>query len=259
MIFVTHAKAGSTWIDRILRAIYGKQVAPRLYDIPPSLSFEKHHIYSAIFINRAEYLQHPELFGIHRFAVVRDLRDTLVSQYFSTRDTHVEDPAGRIAARRKILLESSEEDGLIYLIDQAFHRHAGIQESWVGTETPIFRYEELLQNDVAIFTDLLVNRFGHAISKSRIEDAVSANRFETVFGRKLGVQDAKSHGRRGLPGDWKNHFTPRVAERFLERFGHVLIATGYEKDARWVEAFARPAADNGKNEDHPAGSTLHKP
>jgi hypothetical protein len=194
MIFVTHAKAGSTWVDRILRGIYGKQVAPRLFDIPEKFSFAKHRIYSAIFMNRGEYLQHPELFGIHRFVVIRDLRDTLVSYYFSTRDTHEEDPGGRIAARRKILLEHSEEDGLLYLIDNVFHRHAGIQESWVGTETPLFRYEDLLQRDAETFVELLAHRFGHAVPQSRIEDVVAKNRFENDFwpkARRPGFQFAR--------------------------------------------------------------------
>ena len=241
MIFVTHAKAGSTWVDRILRGIYGKQVAPRLFDIPDTFSFAKHRIYSAIFMNRGEFLQHPELFGIHRFVVIRDLRDTLISYYFSTRDTHEEDAKGRIAARRKILLEHSQEDGLLYLIDEVFQRHAGIQESWVGTETPLFKYEELLQRDAETFVDLLLHRFGHAIPQSRIEKVIAENRFENVFGRKLGVEDTASHGRRGLPGDWKNHFTPRVAARFRERFGPILIATGYEKDHQWAGNIAASA------------------
>jgi lipopolysaccharide transport system ATP-binding protein len=235
MIFITHAKAGSTWVDNILRTLYRKQVAPRLFSVPQTFSFEKHRIYSAVFMSRAEYLTHPELFGVHAFVTIRDLRDTMISQYFSTRNTHGDDPGGKIAERRQILHDLSQEDGMLYLIDNVIEKHATIQESWLGSGVPYFRYEELLQRDVQLFEDLLLRRFGHAASAETIAKAVQANRFESVFGRKLGVSDATSHGRTGLPGDWKNHFTPRIAARFREKFGNLLISTGYEPNHQWAE------------------------
>jgi hypothetical protein len=236
LIFVTHAKAGSTWVDHILRGIYRKLVAPRLYEKPARYAFEKHRIYSAIFMSRDEFLQHPELFGIHRFVVIRDLRDTLVSQYFSWRDNHQEDPSGSIAARRKMLLSMNEEEGLIYMIENVLQKHAGIQKSWISSDAPVLRYEELIERDVELFCDLLLNRFGHPIGSEQVERVVKANRFESVFGRKLGVEDAKSHGRSGAPGAWHRHFTPAVCVRFQEKFGDVLTMTGYEKDDRWTQA-----------------------
>ncbi len=241
LIFITHAKAGSTWMDNILRSLYRKRVAPRAFSVPEHFSFAQHRIYSAIFMSRAEFLQHPELFGAHRFVLIRDLRDTIISQYFSLRDTHGEDPAGIVAARRKVLLDLSEEDGLLYLIDNQAQKHATIQDSWVGTGTLVFRYEELLQRDAEVLKELLIGTFGHDISPERVEEVVAANRFESVFGRKLGEQDMKSHGRSGLPGQWKTHFTPRIAARFLERFGDILIKTGYEADHRWVDNLSAPA------------------
>jgi len=57
-----------------------------------------------------------------------------------------------------------------------------------------------------------------------------------AFGRKLGEEDITSHGRKGTPGDWKNHFTPALRRQFGEKFGDLLIATGYEKDLAWMQA-----------------------
>ena len=68
-----------------------------------------------------------------------------------------------------------------------------------------------------------------------VERAVEGSRFETVFKRKLGELDEKSHGRQGLPGDWRNHFSPRVRRAFHERAGELLITAGYEKDATWID------------------------
>lgn len=233
---ITHGKAGSTWVDRILRQLYGKQVAPRQYQLPERLSFDRYRVYSAVFISRPDFLKHAELRGIHRFVVIRDLRDTLVSNYFSLRDTHELDPSGIIAARREKLRATSMEEGLIYLLESAMHEHAEIQLSWSESDAPVFRYEELIADDLRIFRELLRGTFGHEIGEEELRRAVESSRFEAVFQRKIGVQDATSHGRQGAPGDWKNHFTPAVRQRCEQQYGHVLRATGYEKDGAWAAA-----------------------
>jgi lipopolysaccharide transport system ATP-binding protein len=235
LMHITHGKAGSTWVDRILRQLYGKQVAPRAYEIPDRLSFERYRVFSAVFISRPAFLKHVELRGIHRFVVMRDLRDTLVSNYFSLRDTHELDAGGIIARRRQHLRDRSTEEGLIFLLDDAMHEHAEIQRTWAESDAPVFKYEELIADDLAIFRRLLIETFGHEISDEALRRAVESSRFENVFQRKIGEADPTSHGRQGAPGDWKNHFTPAVRRAFEEKFGAVLRATGYEQDAAWAE------------------------
>jgi hypothetical protein len=52
-----------------------------------------------------------------------------------------------------------------------------------------------------------------------------------------------SHLRSGRPGEWRRHFSPRVADAFEKRFGDGLRRLGYVRDGSWVdEAEARPAA-----------------
>lgn len=233
---ITHGKAGSTWVDRILRQLYADQVAPRAYEIPARVSFERYRVFPAVFISRPAFLKHAELRGIHRFVVIRDLRDTLVSNYFSLRDTHELDPAGIIAKRRQHLRDLSTEEGLIFLLDDAMQEHAEIQLSWSESDAPVFKYEELIADDLGIFRRLLMETFGHEISEEALRAAVESSRFENVFQRKIGVQDATSHGRQGAAGDWKNHFTPAVRHRFEQQYGHILRATGYEQDSIWAAA-----------------------
>jgi lipopolysaccharide transport system ATP-binding protein len=236
LMHITHGKAGSTWVDRVLRQLYGKQVSPRLYELPARFDFSRHRVFSAVFITRDEFLRHPELRGIHRFVVIRDLRDTLVSNYFSLRDTHELDPGGVIAARRQSLRDMSVEDGMKHLIDHAMSEHAEIQRTWAESDAPLLKYEELIIDDLAIFQRLLCETFGHEIQPAELKRAVESSRFEAVFQRKLGVTDATSHGRQGTAGDWKNHFTPELRRYFHEKLGSILLQTGYEKDAQWVTA-----------------------
>jgi hypothetical protein len=58
--------------------------------------------------------------------------------------------------------------------------------------------------------------------------AVYANRFEAkTKGRRAGTEDTASHYRKGVAGDWVNHFTPEVAAAFEERFGGLPQRLGY--------------------------------
>jgi len=63
------------------------------------------------------------------FVVMRDLRDSLISAYFSFKISH---PviAAELGHWRSVLNDTSKEDGLVYLMDQWLVRSARIQASW---------------------------------------------------------------------------------------------------------------------------------
>lgn len=52
-------------------------------------------------------------------------------------------------------------------------------------------------------------------------------------GRGRGEEDATSHYRKGLAGDWRNHFSDRHVDHFKARYNDLLIKTGYEPSADW--------------------------
>jgi Sulfotransferase domain len=236
-LHITHAKAGSTWVDAILRTLFGKRVLPRGYAMPVFGS-GKERVFS-VFMSRDEFLARPELSDSKRFIILRDLRDTLISRYFSIRETHKPDPSGKIEAQRAELRAMSVEDGLARVMEDAgMAATAKIQRSWYGSGEILLRYEDLLADDVALFTKLFVEQLGLPLTADKVERAVVENRFEKKYKRKLGEEDAGSHGRKGTPGDWRNHFTPRLAQRFQELYGDVLPAGGYETDAGWVSGVA---------------------
>jgi hypothetical protein len=53
-------------------------------------------------------------------------------------------------------------------------------------------------------------------------------------GRKPGEEKKDSHFRKGVAGDWKNHFKPEHKEKFLDLYGDVLLRLGYEKSNDWL-------------------------
>lgn len=232
-LHITHAKAGSTWVDAILRTLFGKSVKPRGYQMP-AFDVGKERVFS-VFMDRAEFAAHPELVTSKRFIVVRDLRDTMISLYFSIRESHKPDPSGKIETLRTELRSRNVGEGLEFLLEgTGMARMAAIQRSWFGSGEIVLRYEDLLADDVALFQKLFIEQLGLPVSAEKVERAVVENRFEKKYKRKLGEEDSASHGRKGTPGDWRNHFTPKLAARFQELYGDVLPAGRYEADASWV-------------------------
>ena len=110
---------------------------------------------------------------------------------------------------------------------------AKIQRSWIESSDIVLRYEDLIANDVPLFTDLFIKRLGLPVTPDAVERAVVSQRFESVFSRKLGETDTSSHGRTGLPGDWKNYLTRDLAGKFHGLYGDLLIQAGYETAPGW--------------------------
>jgi hypothetical protein len=52
-------------------------------------------------------------------------------------------------------------------------------------------------------------------------------------GRSPGEENERSHYRKGISGDWRNHFSDAHKKEFKERFGQMLIDLGYERNSEW--------------------------
>ncbi len=224
MLHITHAKAGSTWIVGILQTLFGRRVVPRQYGMP---DFKKNRgKVLSVFLSRDDFMMRPELAGSQRFIVLRDLRDTLVSRYFSTRNSHPLDPAGKIQAARAELCALPIEEGLSRLMEhEGMMRTARIQQSWLHSGEIVLWYEDLIADDVGQFEKLFNERLKLKLSAKFIRHAVELNRFEAIYRRKPGEEDVHSHGRKGVAGDWRNYFTPELEAQFQDRFGSLLTAT----------------------------------
>lgn len=52
-------------------------------------------------------------------------------------------------------------------------------------------------------------------------------------GRLRGKEDQNSHMRKGVAGDWRNHFDAEIKAAFKESYGNLLIHLGYETSYDW--------------------------
>jgi hypothetical protein len=72
------------------------------------------------------------------------------------------------------------------------------------------------------------------LSVAEFLSIVYANRFSAkAGGRKPGVEDVKSHYRKGVARDWVNHLTGPNRQYFKSNFGELVQKLGYEASTDW--------------------------
>ncbi len=215
---------------------------------------------------------------IRGFHVIRDPRDILVSAYFSHLYSHPTDVWEQVSGVRKQLSELTIEEGLIYemdfireVFDSIFNwdydredilelKMERVMQDPYGIWIEIFDFLGLLpgkppSRTKRIWKDIqaVMNAVRRPPSDSgkagwirpgtltpeRILGIADTFHFRRLTqGRKQGQEDKKSHFRKGVAGDWKNHFTEKATEVFKERFGDGLIKLGYENDDDWTSKSA---------------------
>lgn len=112
---------------------------------------------------------------------------------------------------------------------------------WFDTSRPgisFLSYEQLLADPLTALK-VALRKFVPEVDDARLLDAIDRYTFVNMSGRKPGEEDRDDLVRRkGIVGDWKNHFTPEAAEVFDHHAGEVLVRLGYESDRNWVHDFS---------------------
>lgn len=207
------------------------------------------------------------------FHVVRDPRDIAVSSYFSHLYSHPTTSTWPALAEHRARLQTlSKEEGLKleilssrwefeHLYKWDYQRPDMLElQMEVLTQSPeqeyqrIFRFLGLLDEGTTISLahslDGLRLAANSALQHSRVlasvrlttdnipvdrlRQIVDANQFTKLAGgRAPGQEDVKSHYRKGVAGDWRNHFNEEHIALFKENFNDLLLRLGYETDDRW--------------------------
>ena len=221
---ITHWKAGSQWVGKILSELAPKRIVPatmyaRNFLHEPLVDGA---IYTTVYVTKEEFKSVALPKNHRKFVVIRDLRDTLISGYFSLRYSH---PAVdvQLVRWRNLLDTMTTEEGLMMLMDEWLPASARIQQSWLASGEGLIHYEDMLGDAFGVLEDVLIRHCGLEISPDRLREVVSNNQFENLTGgRRPGEESLSAHQRKGISGDWSNHFTPLVHERFNHLYGNLL-------------------------------------
>ncbi len=200
------------------------------------------------------------------FHVVRDPRDIVVSAYFSHLYTHgAAEGSWWMEFRKKLAAAKDKEHGLMLELD-FLHTFLNNMRKWDYNNPNVFesRYEIITKDPfnefVKIFTflgiqtptvgieDLFALYFGQRkahrtgspmpyrerLPKLLLKRILDRNSFENKSeGRQQGEENTHSHYRKGVSGDWQEHFSPAVKEEFKKRYNDLLVKLNYEQDENW--------------------------
>lgn len=202
------------------------------------------------------------------FHVVRDPRDICVSAYFSHLNSHPTEHWPELVDHREKLKELSKDEGLLlemefrreefdelfkwdYSLDNVLEiRMEDLTSRPYEGMLEIFKflgalYEEegdIVVKSLMIRRSLLLLKGQSANGKNKhfkiapaeLLGIVYGNRFERKAGkRKKGNEDTKHHYRKGVAGDWVNHFKKEHIEFFKANYNDLLLKLGYEEDEDW--------------------------
>lgn len=165
--------------------------------------------------------------------VVRDPRDRLISHLFSVACSHAFNPWVEVLRKRLLTMSSTREwisDELEKVVPYTrFYR------SWSNPQDDsvlLVRYEDLIKDEHGEFARI-VEWAGWAVPGNVLRRVVNQLSFAQRSNRLPGDTDIFSHHRKGIAGDWKNHFDRDLGQLWEQCLPGFLQAIGYEDDSDW--------------------------
>lgn len=240
-------KSGTTWLEKMIASYEGfhelmipevashemKHGGSHDYELPDdmftrfdqALVLTKMHVHGST--HNARVLKDSNI----RYVVLyRDLRDVAVSNFFYVRNTpwHPE---------HHVYKGVDTQEGLAIFAQRTLPAYAQWVRSWHKNRDPsisaIIRYEQLLADDRNVLKQV-AKLFQLDDSDQTIERITQRNSFKSMSGgRSVGESNENAFARKGVAGDWVNHFNDELRKQYKEAIGDFLIEFGYEQSQDW--------------------------
>lgn len=227
IVVTEYPKSGGTWVTSLLgdaltlakRDIYVRN-GYDVFDVTkhpwyvgsPSLELTESCVIKSHELPASGLLDFPAHF-VH---LVRDGRDVTVSRYFYERDFSVANG----------IQESFNTpfDDYVAAVAEAWNSYV---LAWLGS-TPIFyRYEDFVRDTCGTIRRVLSD-IGIDAAAGSIQAAMDANTKERLS-RSLDITfEHNTFVRKGVPGDWVNHFSGENLDTFRRLAGEALRQLGYQ-------------------------------
>jgi len=106
---------------------------------------------------------------------------------------------------------------------------------WYGKQNVVYcRYEDLRVRTAEELRRVVFDLSGTELEPAIAESIADRFSFSRQAGRTPGEENKSSFLRKGLVGDWKNHFNEEARKLFDQYAGKELIMLGYETDHQWI-------------------------
>lgn len=167
-------------------------------------------------------------FDAQQVHLVRDGRDVIVSKYFFERDFCVKNG----------ILESFDQTFGAF-VERESRAWANYVTCWLEQpEVITIRYESFLADPVGELGDLVTVLTGVVLDREYLVDVVAQFTRERFAASLDSAFKHNTFVRKGIRGDWMNHFGEEDVQAFQAGAGDVLCRLGYETDSNWEMANA---------------------
>lgn len=228
------AKSASRWFVRFFTKI--KQFTglrrynyEKNWDVRPwtdrtiEITIPTNTVCTPLYIGLNCYLEIPKPKHYRAFCLWRDPRDVVVSFYYSVRYSHPQ--IGLHPVWRKELKTLNLNNGIIWTIHKLddmkiFDALKGYEQcTEKDPKCALYRYRDFFGNNHANEVAKLCDWLKITMPQNTLNKILKEISFENISGRKKGETNKYHHLRKGIAGDWKNHFTPQIKQVFLKVYG----------------------------------------
>lgn len=213
---IGHPRSGNSWTGRLLSDLLNCpwQESPGA----PILFYGSHQ--NGKFVIRKRHTA-DSLAGLSVF-IYRDPRDVCSSWCFY----------GGHPDMRYTIKEMNKNDSPI--LDHYGNYEKFVRSLWGHSEkyTVSLRYEDLHETPIPLLRRVIKSLTGTSLTDGYIRESYERQRFENVLEK---YPDYGHSMRKGISGDWRNHFNRDDGRLFQEYFGKLMLEQGYIDDYDWWE------------------------
>jgi len=169
--------------------------------------------------------------------LMRDGRDVMVSYYFHLVMYNNLKSTQHVNKVRKYLNFDNYDDSVANLptfieycySGQVFPRFTWSEfvNKWMSSDDVVHTSYEKLQSDTVGELKKVVTKLGYQVNEDDVTRAVNKFKFDKVSKSEEAVAENSRFTRKGIVGDWVNHFSDEAVEVFDHYAGAELAVSGY--------------------------------